>query len=198
MPSPSEALRSPELLHRASSRLLVVDVQEKLVVALSDASRERLIANCRFLVEGATLFGVPVVATEQYPKGLGSTVASLADLIAERPAKTQFSALECTGWGTAAASSDDRFQVVVAGMESHVCVLQTVLDLLATGYQTFVVVDAIAGRRDLDHQVALERMANSGATLTTAEAVLFEWCESASAPEFKQLSALVKGRGTMP
>ncbi len=198
MPSPSEALRSPELLHRASSRLLVVDVQEKLVVALSDASRERLIANCRFLVEGATLFGVPVVATEQYPKGLGSTVASLADLIAERPAKTQFSALECTGWGTAAASSDDRFQVVVAGMESHVCVLQTVLDLLAAGYQTFVVVDAIAGRRDLDHQVALERMANSGATLTTAEAVLFEWCESASAPEFKQLSALVKGRGTMP
>ncbi len=198
MPSPSEALRSPELLHRASSRLLVVDVQEKLVVALSDASRERLIANCRFLVEGATLFGVPVVATEQYPKGLGSTVASLAELIAERPAKTQFSALECTGWGTAAASSDDRFQVVVAGMESHVCVLQTVLDLLAAGYQTFVVVDAIAGRRDLDHQVALERMANSGATLTTAEAVLFEWCESASAPEFKQLSALVKGRGTMP
>ena len=198
MPSPSEALRSPELLHRASSRLLVVDVQEKLVVALSDASRERLIANCRFLVEGATLFGVPVVATEQYPKGLGSTVASLAELIAERPAKTQFSALECTGWGTAAASSDDRFQVVVAGMESHVCVLQTVLDLLASGYQTFVVVDAIAGRRDLDHQVALERMANSGATLTSAEAVLFEWCESASAPEFKQLSALVKGRGTMP
>ncbi len=196
MPSPSAALRSSELLHRQSSRLLVVDVQEKLVVALSDSSRERLIANCRFLAEGATLFGVPVVATEQYPKGLGSTVASLAELIAERPAKTQFSALECTGWGTAAASSDDRFQVVVAGMESHVCVLQTVLDLLAAGYQTFVVVDAIAGRRDLDHQIALERMANSGATLTTAEAVLFEWCESASAPEFKQLSALVKGRGT--
>ncbi len=194
MPSPSEALRSPELLHRQSSRLLVVDVQEKLVAALSDSSRERLIANCRFLVEGATLFGVPVVATEQYPKGLGPTAASLAELIAERPAKTQFSALECTGWGTAAASSEDRFQVVVAGMESHVCVLQTVLDLLAAGYQTFVVVDAIAGRRDLDHQIALERMANSGATLTTAEAVLFEWCESASAPEFKQLSALVKGR----
>ena len=194
MPSPSEALRSPELLHRASSRLLIVDVQEKLVVALSDVSRKQLIANCRFLAEGATLFGVPVVATEQYPKGLGSTVASLAELIAERPAKTQFSALECTGWGTAAASSDDRFQVVVAGMESHVCVLQTVLDLLAAGYQTFVVADAIAGRRDLDHQFALERMANSGATLTTAEAVLFEWCESAAAPEFKQLSALVKGR----
>ena len=196
MPSPCEALRSPELLHRQSSRLLIVDVQEKLVGALSDSSRARLVANCRFLAEGATLFGIPVVATEQYPQGLGSTVASLAELITERPAKTQFSALECTGWGTAAASSDDRFQVVVAGMESHVCVLQTVLDLLAAGYQTFVVADAIAGRRDLDHQIALDRMANSGATLTTAEAVLFEWCESASAPEFKQLSALVKGRGT--
>ena len=194
MPSPSEASRSSELLHRESSRLLIVDVQEKLVAALSDSSRERLVVNCRLLAEGAKLFGVTVVASEQYPQGLGPTVASLAELIAERPAKKQFSALECTGWRTAATSVDDRFQIVVAGMESHVCVLQTVLDLLAAGYQTFVVADAIAGRRDLDHQFALERMANSGATITTAETVLFEWCESAAAPEFKQLSALVKGR----
>ncbi|MEK6257678.1 MAG: isochorismatase family protein [Planctomycetota bacterium] len=194
MSSSSEGLRSPELLHRASSRLLIVDVQEKLVAALAASSRERLVANCRFLVEGAGLFGVPVTATEQYPQGLGPTVAALAELISERPSKKRFSAVECTGWPTAANAIDDRFQIVVAGMESHVCVLQTVLDLLAAGYQTTVVADAIAARGDLDHPFALERMANSGATITTAEAVLFEWCESAAAPEFKQLSALVKAR----
>ena len=194
MPSLSEALRSPELLHRASSRLLIVDVQEKLVVALSESTRERLVANCRFVIQGAKLFGVPVTATEQYPQGLGPTVASLAELIAERPNKKRFSAVECTGWPTAANASDDRFQIVVAGMETHVCVMQTVLDLLAAGYQTTVVADAIAARGDLDHQFALERMANSGATITTAEAVLFEWCESSEATEFKRLSALVKAR----
>ena len=194
MSSPSEALRSPELLHRASSRLLIVDVQEKLVALFSESSRVRLFANCRFLIEGARLFGVPVTATEQYPQGLGPTVASLAELMSERTAKQRFSAVECTGWPTAANAIDDRFQIVVAGMESHVCVMQTVLDLLAAGYQTFVVADAIAARGDVDHQFALERMANSGATITTAEAVLFEWCESSAAPEFKQLSALVKAR----
>lgn len=194
MPSPPEALRNPELLHRASSRLLIVDVQEKLVAALSDSTQGRLVSNCRFLIEGALLFGVPVTATEQYPQGLGPTVASLAELISERPAKKRFSALECTGWPTAANAIDDRFQIVVTGMESHVCVMQTVLDLLAAGYQTTVVADAVAARGDLDHQFALERMANCGATITTAEAVLFEWCESAEAPEFKQLSALVKAR----
>ena len=192
MSSLSEISRSPELLHRESSRLLIVDVQEKLVAALSDSLRARLVSNCRFLAEGAKLFGIPAMATEQYPQGLGPTVAALAELIAARPAKKQFSAWECTGWRSAAESIDDRFQIVVAGMESHVCVLQTVLDLLAAGYQAFVVADAIAGRRDLDHQFALERMANSGATITTAEAVLFEWCETAAAPEFKSLSALVK------
>ena len=194
MSSPSEALRSPELLHRASSRLLIVDVQEKLAAALSESTRTRLVSNCRFLIEGAKLFGVPVAATEQYPQGLGPTVAALAELISERPAKKRFSAVECLGWPTAATATDDRFQVVVAGMETHVCVMQTVLDLLAAGYQTTVVADAVGARGDLDHQTALERMANCGATISTAEAVLFEWCESAAAPEFKQLSALVKAR----
>ena len=196
MSSLSEARCSPELLHRASSRLLIVDVQEKLVAAFSESTRTRLVSNCRFLIEGAKLFGIPVTATEQYPQGLGPTVASLAELISERPAKKRFSGVECLGWPTAATAIDDRFQIVVAGMESHVCVMQTVLDLLAAGYQTTVVADAVGARGDLDHLFALERMANGGATISTAEAVLFEWCESAEAPEFKQLSALVKARAS--
>jgi hypothetical protein len=186
----TDSLRSPELLHRASSRLLIVDVQEKLVATLPEATRERLIAGCRFLGEGARLLGV----TEQYPQGLGPTAAALQEFAADRPAKKRFSCVECLNWPSAAEALDDRFQIVVAGMETHVCVLQTVLDLLASGYQVYVVADAVASRREVDQQIAIERMTGSGAILTTAEGVLFEWAETAEAAEFKQLSSLVKSR----
>lgn len=191
----TESLRSPELLHRASSRLLIVDVQDKLVATMPEATRERLIAGCRFLGEGAKLLGVPTSITEQYPQGLGPTAAALQEFAADRPAKKKFSCVECLNWPAASEAIDDRFQIVVAGMEAHVCVLQTVLDLLAAGYQVYVVADAVASRRDFDQQIALQRMVSSGAILTTAEGVLFEWAETAEAPEFKQLSALVKSRG---
>ena len=192
---PTDSLRSPELLHRASSRLLIVDVQEKLVATLPEANRERLIAGCQFLAEGAKLLGIPTSITEQYPQGLGPTAAALQEFDANRPAKKRFSCLECLNWPSAAEAIDDRFQIVVAGMETHVCVLQTVLDLLSSGYQVYVVVDAIASRREIDQQIALQRLAASGAILTTAEGVLFEWAETAEAAEFKQLSSLVKSRG---
>ena len=191
----SESDRSSELLHRASSRLLIVDVQEKLVATLSESTRDRLLNSCRFLAEGAKLLGVPTAITEQYPQGLGPTAAVLREFSAERPAKKRFSCVECLGWPSVAEASDDRFQIVVAGMETHVCVLQTVLDLLSKGYQVYVVADAVASRREIDQQIALERLVGSGAILTTAEGVLFEWAETAEATEFKQLSALVKGRG---
>ena len=191
----SESLRSPELLNRASSRLLIVDVQEKLVATLSEAVRAPLLDSCRFLADGARLLGVPTSISEQYPQGLGLTAAVLQEFAADRPAKKRFSCLECLGWPTAAEATDDRYQIVVAGMETHVCVLQTALDLLSCGYQVFIVADAVASRRSIDQQIALQRLANSGAVLTTAEAVLFEWAESAEAAEFKQLSSLVKARG---
>ena len=187
-------LQSHELLQSRSSRLMIVDIQEKLVAALEPRVREQLLESSLFLSEGAKRLGVPVLATEQYPSGLGSTVPSLALFAESRPAKKRFSGVESTGWPTAAEVTDDRFQIVVAGMETHVCVLQTVLDLLANGYQTYVVVDAVAGRRELDHRIALERMANSGAILTTAESVVFEWCRTAEAAEFKSVSTLVKAR----
>jgi nicotinamidase-related amidase len=191
----SESVRSPELLHRASSRLLIVDVQEKLVATLPEAARDRLLGSCRFLAEGAKLLGVPVSITEQYPQGLGPTVETLREFSPDRPAKKRFSCVDCLGWPSAAEAADDRFQVVVAGMETHVCVLQTVLDLLAVGYQVYVVADAVASRREIDQQIALDRLTGSGAVLTTAEGVLFEWAETAEAAEFKQLSNLVKARG---
>lgn len=185
--------RSHELIGRGESRLLIVDVQEKLMPAIP--VRESLIANCRKLIEAAKLFGVPVSATEQYAKGLGPTVPQLRELLdgVPIPDKVCFSAAECLGWGTAAEHPDGRFQIVVAGIEAHVCVLQTVLDLLSSGYQVFVPADALASRAKLDWKIALRRMAASGAILTTTESVMFEWCAAADSPEFKQLSQLVKG-----
>jgi len=189
-------LRSPELLRRESSRLLIVDVQEKLIPSLGQFFHEHTLKTCQFLCEGARLLQVPITITEQYPQGLGPTVAALKDYSQDCRSKKRFSAVDCTGWPTAAETTDDRYQVVVAGIETHVCVQQTVLDLLASGYQTFVVADAVAARGAIDHQVALDRMANAGAIMTTTESVLFEWCETAEAAEFRQLSALIKTRDT--
>ena len=187
-------LRSPELLSRATSRLLVVDVQEKLIPAI--VRGEELIQNCVRLVQGAKILGIPAAATEQYPKGLGKTTGSLATLFESIPEKLRFSCAEVLDWGrsSADATESDRFQIVVCGIEAHVCVLQTVLDLIAQGFQVFVPADAVASRRELDWKFALDRMAASGAVICTLESVLYEWCEVAGTPEFKQISQLVKAR----
>jgi isochorismate hydrolase len=183
-------LRSSELLSRQASKLLIVDVQEKLTPAIPNV--DQMISNCKRLITGAKILGVPVFATEQYPKGLGPIVPELASLLGDRPAKVRFSCAECLGWGFAAEQSDDRHQVVVAGMEAHVCVLQTVLDLLAHGFRVFVPADSVASRSEFDWDVALQRMSACGATITTTESVLFEWCEVAGTPEFKRISQLIK------
>ncbi len=184
-------IRSGELLSRATSRLLVIDVQQKLVPLIPNASR--LIALCRRLVEAAQILGVPVYATEQYPQGLGATVIELAEVLGKRPAKLRFSCVETLDWGVASGQGGERFQVVVVGIEAHVCILQTVLDLLAQGYQVFVAADAVGSRGELDCTLALDRMAGAGAIITTSESVMFEWCEVAGTPEFKKISQMLKG-----
>lgn len=192
-PSPPY-VRSRELLSRHDSRLLVVDMQEKLLPAI--AGRKRILANCLKLARAAQVLDVPVFATEQYPRGLGGTVPELAELIDDRPDKVRFSCGEVLQWGTAAEPTDpalaDRRRVVVAGIEAHVCVLQTVFDLLAAGFEVSVVADAVGSRRRLDWRIALQRLTSGGAMVTTTESVLFEWCEVAGTEEFKQISQLVK------
>ena len=186
--------RSHELVCRSECQLLIIDMQEKVLAPIP--VREQLVANCGKLIEAAKLFSVPVVITEQYPKGLGPTVSELRGRLSDitTPEKLRFSAVEALNWGMAAERSDDRFKVVIAGIEAHVCVLQTVLDLLICGYQVHVAADAIGSRGKLDWKLALKRMASSGAVITTTEAILFEWCETAGTAEFKQLSKLVTGR----
>ncbi len=184
--------RSPELLSRGESRLLIIDVQEKLVPKI--VNLDRMLANCRLLIQGAKILSVPVSATEQYPKGLGKLVPQLAELLDPAAEKLRFSCAEVLDWGVAARVTDDRFQIVVAGMEAHVCVLQTVFDLLSMGFQVYVVADAVSSRSELDWRIALDRMSSGGATIVTTESVLFEWCEVSGTPEFKQISQLIKDR----
>jgi nicotinamidase-related amidase len=193
MPDPRASYtRSPELLSRHESKLLIVDVQEKLVPKIFEL--DRLVANCRTLIQAAKIVGVPVYATEQYPKGLGGTVPQLAELLEKPAQKLRFSCAEVLAWDVAAGQADNRFQIVVAGMEAHVCVVQTVLDLLGNGFQVYVPADAVSSRSELDWKIALDRMSAGGTTIVTTESVLFEWCEVSGTPEFKQISQLIKDR----
>ncbi len=176
----------------ADTALLVVDVQEKLVPAIGGAAR--VVFNVRRLIDGAGVLGLPVVGTEQYPKGLGSTVPEIAERLGEMPSKLTFS---CGGCGDLFEELADRriCKLLVCGIEAHVCVQQTVLDLMAEGWRVYVAVDAVGSRFELDRDTALRRMDSAGATLTTTEAALFEWCATAEAPQFRQISRLVQEEG---
>jgi nicotinamidase-related amidase len=181
--------RSPELMSRNDTALLVVDMQEKLLRLI--AGHERVIWNTRRLIDGAKALGVPVAATEQYPQGLGPTTPELAKMLGAVPAKLMFSCRECQPLLTELQQRGIG-KILVCGIEAHVCVQQTVLDLLADGYRVYLALDAIGARHEIDYTTALRRMESSGATLTTTEAALFEWCQVAGTPEFKQISALVR------
>jgi len=184
--------RSPELMSPGNTALLVVDVQQKLVPAI--AGRERLIWNVRRLIDGARILGLEVIATEQYPAGLGPTVPELAERLGQIPSKLTFSCGGCPEIFQTLRDGEIR-NLLVCGMETHVCVQQTVLDLLADGWRVYVAVDAVGSRFEIDHRTALGRMDSSGAILTTTEAALFEWCRIAGTPEFKQISRLVQEEG---
>lgn len=181
--------RSAELMSRNDTGLLVVDVQEKLIRLIP--GHERIVFNIRRLLDGAAILGVPATATEQYPQGLGHTVPELAERLQDIPAKVAFSCGE-TPQVLRSWAAEGRRKVLVVGIETHVCIQQTVLDLLAEGFRVYVAVDAVGARGEIDHRTALGRMSLTGATLTTTESALFEWCERAGTPEFKQISALVK------
>lgn len=181
--------RSPLLLSPSRSLLLVIDVQERLAPLVDDS--QRVVWNIRRLMQGSALLEVPTMVSEQYPQGLGPTVASLDVTRAPIVEKRMFSCRECSEIRQR-LSQDDRDQIVICGLETHVCVQQTVLDLLPDGYQVQIVTDAVSSRFKHDRDMALRRMEISGAVLTTTEAILFEWCESSTHPKFKALSRLIR------
>ena len=185
-------MRNPELMSRRDTGLLVVDVQEKLMAKVKD--RDEVVFNCGRLIDGAKILGMPVQATEQYPKGIGPTVEELIERLPDRPEKLTFS---CCGLPEVAEGFRARSvtKVLLCGIEAHVCVLQTAFDLLADGFRVYVAADAVASRRKMDYEWALRRMDSAGMTITTTETALFEWTEVAGTPEFKQISGLVTGVG---
>jgi nicotinamidase-related amidase len=184
--------RSPELMSRGDTALLVIVMQEKLLPAIADGPR--VAWNVRRLIDAAKVLELPVAATEQYPKGLGPTVAELAERLEPLPSKLTFSAAGCP---QVVAELRERglYKILVCGIEAHVCVAQTVFDLLADGWRVYVAVDAVGSRFEIDRRTALGRMDSAGATLTTVEAAMFEWCDTAGAPEFKQISRLAREPG---
>lgn len=172
----------------AQSLLLVIDFQARLMPAIAEG--EAVVANARRLIEAARLLSVPVVYTEQNPRGLGGTVEDIAPRDGEaRLAKMTFDAWRADEVRAAVPAG---LELVVTGCEAHVCVLQTVLGALADGRRVKVVRDAIGSRREESRIAALERMSGHGAELVTAEMVVFEWLGSAEHPAFKEAIALVK------
>lgn len=183
---------TPPRLTAADSVLAVVDVQDKLLAKMPTATA--LVASVGFVIDAANLLNVPVRATEQYPKGLGPTAADIARRLPQPvPAKTAFSCCGAEGF-VPGLKALGRNTVVLVGMETHVCVAQTALDLLAEGFAVFLPVDAVSSRYDLDHATALRRLEAAGVVLTTAEAVAFEWMRDAAHPQFKAVSRLVIDR----
>lgn len=179
------------LIDAARSVLLLVDVQENLGPVMADP---RLVyRNCALLLRAAARLGVPVIASEQYPKGLGPTLGELAALLPDGAVmeKLHFS---CAADPAIAERLRglDRPQVVVAGIEAHVCVLQTALGLKAAGYEVFVAGDACSSRQAANHTAALARMAANGIDVVSTESAVFEWLHRAGTPEFKDLIGFIK------
>lgn len=172
----------------AKSTLLVIDFQKRLMPAIHEG--DDAIGNAGRLIEAARLLGVPALFTEQYPKGLGATVDALAQPGAMVVEKLEFSAGRAAGFS--GRLPKDRPDMVVAGCEAHVCVLQTVLDLLDAGHKVFVVADATSSRKPSNRDAAIARMERHGAEIVTTEMVVFEWLGTAAHPRFKETTALIR------
>lgn len=176
------------ILDRDRTALIVVDVQEAFRPAVRGF--DEVAANVATLVEGAKALGVPVIVTEQYPRGLGSTVPEVAEHLPEGTEpidKVCFSAAEADGFNLGG-----REQAVVCGIEAHVCVSQTAHDLMGRGVQVHVVRDAVSSRTKDNRDLGLRKMEGSGAVITSVEMALFELLGAAGTPEFKAVQALVK------
>jgi nicotinamidase-related amidase len=187
-----------ERLDPKTSSILVVDVQERLCRAMPEARLCDLERSARILLGAARELAIRVLATEQYPRGLGPTLPALAELLdkagARRFEKLSFSACAADGFRDALDASGPR-SVVLIGMEAHVCVFQTARDLAAAGYAVHVPVDGVSSRRDDHREIGIALCQRAGAFATTSETVLFDWLGGAGTDVFRRLSPLVKDAG---
>lgn len=175
------------LISRTDSCLLIIDVQERLAPAANDP--RRVIDGCSRLLKGADVLDVPVVITEQYPKGLGASVFDIRDAAPQNALyfpKTSLSAVREEGF-MEKLNASGRKQIVIAGVEEHICVLQTAVELKEKGFDVFVVTDASGSRSAVNEAAAETRFKQEGVFLTTVEMVLFEWLRKSGTPEFKDI-----------
>lgn len=170
---------------------LIIDIQEKLFPLIS--GNEDVARNTSILIQGLKALGVPILVTQQYTKGLGPTVPAILEALGTNDylEKVAFSCCDDGGFMKELSRLGKKY-IIVAGIESHVCVLQTTIDLLENNFQPVVVQDCISSRRPNDKKIAVARMRAEGAIITTYESVLFEILRYSGTPEFKEISRLVK------
>ena len=186
----NNSIRNTKLLKKEKSALLIIDIQERILGVMQE--KERLLENTKKLIKGMKILRVPIFYTEQYPKGLGKTVENIKEeLDGNAIPKMSFS---CSGAGDLFKSLIEKniSQVVVCGIETHVCVLQTVFDLIANGFQVNVAADAVSSRKKIDYQIALERMRANKAEISTVESIIFELLNVCGTEEFKKALEVVK------
>jgi nicotinamidase-related amidase len=181
------------LLQSETSVLLVIDVQEKLCAAMDQQGLRQLAKNAGILLESALELGVPVIFSEQYVKGLGATLGELKSR-APTAARVEKMTFSCCGNDEfmQKLTALGRKQVIVCGMETHVCVLQTVIELLDAGFEVHLVKDAVMSRSNDNRQTAIEAMVQAGVVPTSTESVVFQWLKVAGTEQFKKLVKLVK------
>ena len=187
------SIKDSFFLERDKAVLVVIDVQEKLCVAMDDAVLKKLVKNVSILLESAAELNIPVLLTEQYVKGLGATLPELKEKAAAAPCyeKMAFSCCGSTEF-VEALKSTGRTQVIITGMETHVCVLQTVIELREAGLDVHIVKDAVMSRSKQNWQTAIQAMVLAGAIPTCTESALFQLLKIAGTDEFKKLSKLVR------
>lgn len=186
------------LVHRTGLVLAIIDIQDKLAAAME--ARESVVGTAVRLVRAAALLGAPIIVTRQYPQGLGEVVPDLRAALEEASASVRVSVVDKMSFCACdektfleALSESGRSMVVLAGMETHICVTQTAIALAKKTYSAHVAADACCSRRSADHQVSLDRMRAAGVVVTTSESVMYEAVAKAGTDEFKRLLDIVKG-----
>ena len=178
-------------LDQNNSLLLLIDIQEKLVAMLE---KNTVVRKSTTLIQTANILGIPTIITEQYPQGLGKTVDFVSEHVTENIVlfeKTAFSALKDEGFLDKLKSFNKK-QIIIGGIEAHICVHQTVADLIENGFEVYVVKDACASRKKDDFKSGIKLMEQNGAKITATEAVLFELLKTSKHPNFKEVQALIK------
>jgi len=184
----------PELCDAGKSLLVVVDIQPRLAEAMPEQERQQMIEATTMLLQAAKPLDIPVLATEQYPAGLGSTCQEIAAHLPPQTtplAKTTFSCTGAKGFNER-LEEQDRSQILLLGQETHVCVLQTAFALRSSGLQVFIIEDSTCSRKPEHKIYALERMRQAGIVVLSGESVLFEWLRDARHPQFKPLTQLIR------